>query len=126
MFAKLFLREAHHLAADDVESRFFKAAEHVADVALFHAIGFKDDERFLHKPPRKHPGRGMGSLDFPGAGLVYREGTKNTKADPFWVRIPLLPWIGLRGLVVNSSEPLRQSLIYREGTKTTKPISFAF
>lgn len=42
-------REARHFATDDGETGLFEAAQHSTDVLLLHAIGFKDNERFLHK-----------------------------------------------------------------------------
>jgi hypothetical protein len=41
-------REARHFASHDVEARGFEPAKHRSNEALFHAIGLKDNEGFLH------------------------------------------------------------------------------
>ena len=38
-----------HFTANDVEARLLKAVDYVPDMPLFHAIGFEDDQRSLHK-----------------------------------------------------------------------------
>jgi hypothetical protein len=40
--------EPHHFAACNLESGLLEAGKHCADVLLFHAVGFEDDEGFFH------------------------------------------------------------------------------
>jgi hypothetical protein len=55
-------RELDELGAHDLEARFFEAINHSADMLLLHAVGFEDNERFLHKRLLKSLHPRMGSL----------------------------------------------------------------
>jgi hypothetical protein len=56
--------ELDELGAHDLEARFFEAINHSADMLLLHAVGFEDNERFLHKTLIEIPSSKDGKPDF--------------------------------------------------------------